>query len=94
MFSRDDNNVETNLYVGHVKGLNVEFENKNTFGPFSEYDRDITMSDVEKIVNKSKDKKAPGFDRIVNELMNDRICIDILTELFNKCHSLGLLPSN
>ncbi len=45
-------------------------------------------------MNKNTDRKAPGYDGIVSEFLKNRVCIDVLTELFNKCHSLSLLPSN
>ncbi len=42
---------------------------------------------------KSKDKKAPGLDGVVNEVMKNDVCIKVLTALFNKCFDIGLLPS-
>ncbi len=69
LFSSINDDIEKNLYADHVRGLNAEFEQNMTFGPFVEYDRDFSRSKVQYIVNKSKDNKAPGHDGIVNEFI-------------------------
>ena len=94
LFSEGEENIERDLYVQHVKGLNAEFMNRTTYGPHREYDRNFTFTKVSNIVRKSKDKKALGYDGIANEFMKNDQCIRILTELFNTCFTLGLLLSS
>ncbi len=94
LFSGNLNDIETGLYIKHIRGLNEEFEKIDSFGPRMCYDRTFYRFEVEKIVNKAKEHKAPGFDGIVSEFLKNRVCIDALTALFNKCHETGLLPSN
>ena len=85
--------AETTLNKEHIKNLNAMFEARSTLGPHLEFDVDFTKDEVRKHVLKAKDNKAPGLDGIVNEVLKNDVCIDVLTALFNRCLSSGLLPT-
>ena len=47
--------LERDLYIKHVRSLNEECKSRNMMRPHPEYDREFGMSEVRKIVMKSKD---------------------------------------
>lgn len=57
-------------------------------------DNPITLKEVQKAIQNTKNKKATGPDGIFNENLKETSCIlDVLwTQLFNKCLTLGTLP--
>ena len=53
----------------------------------------IMRSEVEKVVNRAKNGKSVGFDKIPYEILKFPIIIDVLHSLFNLCFDTGILPS-
>jgi hypothetical protein len=53
----------------------------------------ITLSEVKRVVNKSKNGKSVGIDKIPYEVLKFPIIIDVLHALFNLCFDTGLVPS-
>lgn len=61
--------------------------------PYVNLNDEITCAEVVKAVTKSKNNKAVGCDSIPYEALKNDICVDMLTELCNKCFQLGKLPN-
>ena len=49
--------------------------------------------EVREIVNHAKCGKAPGLDGLLNECVKNDASINMLTILFHKCLSTGLIPT-
>ena len=88
-----DDDIEYKLHKEHICKLNQMSEQCNMYGPYMEFDKEFTVTEVRSIVMKAKSGKAPGLDGIVSEVVKNDICIKVLTTLFNKCLTTGLLPS-
>lgn len=54
---------------------------------------EIAREEILKAVNRARDGKAVGCDKIPYEAMKNSTCVDMLTKLCNKCFQLGKLPS-
>ncbi len=93
LFDSTEQEVETLLNLNLMKQLNKELQHSSSHSRHQEFDRDFSISEVRKIDLKSKDKKAPGLDGPVNEVLKNDICIKVLTGLFNMCFDTGVLPT-
>ena len=78
------NKVVANQFVYHM-------ENRKTFESLN---NGISQQEVEKTMKKLKSKKAPGYDRITNEMLKctNAHGIKLITALFNKILKLGIFP--
>ena len=54
---------------------------------------DITFAEVEKVVNKSKNGKSVGIDRLPYEVFKNDISVRFLTNFFQMCFSNCIIPS-
>ncbi len=56
----------------------------------------FTLNEVENIINNLKQNKAPGIDRITNEILQRvfKLIPNEITKLFNKCLEFGYFPKN
>ena len=61
-----------------------------------ELNRNFTVSDIEKLIKKLKNKKAAGFDNIINEFLKNspETVVEAITNLFNLVLRTGVVPSN
>lgn len=62
-------------------------------GGGTELNRDITLLEVKRVVDKAKKGKATGVDCIPTEVLQNTTCILALHRLFQVCFTSGLLPS-
>ena len=76
-----------------IKLSNSTFEQSMSFGPDTYLNREIDRTEVSKIVQKSKNNKAPGIDSLTYEVLKNEPSINALTALFNKCLSSGMVPN-
>ena len=69
------------------------YENGNS-DKFDSLNNDITREEVEKTIKNLKSKKAPGYDRITNEMIKctNALGIKLITTLFNKILKSGIFP--
>lgn len=55
--------------------------------------RDLSVTEVERVVREAKKGKACGLDEIPYEALNTPLCITVLHKLFNLCFTRGVSPS-
>ncbi|XP_077983286.1 uncharacterized protein LOC144438131 [Glandiceps talaboti] len=76
----------------HHKGV---LEN-NMIDPLHEsnvaINQNISLEEVEKVVNKVKRGKSVGIDRIPGEVLKNDVSISVLHNLFQLCFDSGLIP--
>lgn len=83
----NDNFDESHLHLVKEK-LDKKDERVNKL-----LNRDITIEEVQRVVNDAKTKKACGLDSIPNEAIKTPLCVKLMHSLFASCFSRGLLPS-
>ena len=67
------------------------FQNENNELP--DINDPIQRCEIEKVVQKAKNKKAMGVDSLPNEILKNDDTIDLLTCLFSKMFELKRIPS-
>ena len=102
----DENSPELNDLINHFQKLYNKHEgslnhqttptiNETHITPLelNKINQPISYKDVKTALKRLKNKKAPGFDRISNEMLivTDSV-INILKELFNKILNAGIFP--
>ena len=58
-----------------------------------DYDREILVGEIEQALRKSKDGKAAGIDKVMNEVLKQDAMLKLLLRLFNLCFSTGKVPN-
>ena len=59
----------------------------------AEYNQEILVGEIKHALKKSKNGKAEGIDRIINEVLKQDIMLELLLCLFNLRFSTGMVPS-
>ena len=57
-----------------------------------ELNYEISLNEVQYVVNKLKGKKATGIDKLPNEALKNKDIIKILTDLFKLCFKFNFIP--
>ena len=57
------------------------------------FNKNFTICEIGKLVDKSKKNKVPGLDGIVYDILKNQVAIKVLTYLFNYCFNNNLIPS-
>ena len=58
----------------------------------AELNAQITLEEVKKSTEHSKDRKAVGIDNIANELLRNGVITQLLHSLFNICFEMSMIP--
>ena len=75
-----------------IRESNAEREMLMDQSPPNSLNKDLTLDEVRKAINKSKNGKAPGLDSLSYEVMKNDISAQALTKLFNRCLQEGMVP--
>ena len=59
----------------------------------AEYNQEILVGEIERVLRKSKNGKAAGIDRITNEVLKQDAMLELLVRLFSLCFSTGMVPN-
>ena len=71
-------NEREKAFVEEISKSNKEAEMSMSYSPPNLFNRDIGLEEVQHVINKSKNNKAPGLDSITYEMLKNDIshCID------------------
>ena len=59
----------------------------------SDFNADITVDEVMKVIGKAKSRKAVGLDNIPNEVLKNDVSIQFLHKLFHKIFNTTIIPT-
>ena len=59
----------------------------------SDFNADITVDEVMKVIDKAKSRKAVGLDNIPNEVLKNDVSIQFLHKLFHKIFNTSIIPT-
>ena len=59
----------------------------------SDFNADITVDEVMKVIGKAKSRKAVGLDNIPNEVLKNDVSIQFLHKLFHKIFNTSIIPT-
>ena len=85
LFAPPDKSEEELLFKRHVENMNIAAEALMETMYDHDLNAEFTMEEVDKILTKSKNGKAPGLDSIVYEVLENNVSRRALVVLFNKC---------
>ena len=91
----ENNNFDLSFFneaKAEKERLETNIEDRE-YRPNAELNKPITATEVQKIIQKLKNKKAVGIDRIPNEVLKNAKATQILTLLFNQCFKCGIVPT-
>ena len=88
----DDNQIRFKRYTLQE---NINFESQEDLNEVenSELNKQFTVNEVEYLINKSKNNKAPGMDGLVYDVLKNEPSIDLLTRLFSFCFENRIVPA-
>jgi hypothetical protein len=87
-FHPEPGNFDDDFYLECMS--NLETDNQDYF---RELDNDITIDELRKVINHTRNNKSVGLDNLPFEVFKNNGSDEILTLLFNKIYDFGLTPS-
>ncbi len=97
LYNPNDNNPSFNKkFKKECSDTKLLFENNMLdplYLPNISLNKDITIQEVNFVVNKAKNNKACGIDTIPYEILKNKPIINILLKLFQFCLDTALIPS-
>ncbi len=93
LFAPPDKTEDEVLFKRHVEAMNDAAEALMDTMSDEILNADFSMEEIDKILSKSKNGKAPGLDSIVYEVLKNNVSKRALVALFNYCLSSGLIPT-
>ena len=88
----DDNQIRFKRYILQ-ENINFESQEDRNVVENSELNKQFTVNEVEYLINKSKNNKAPGMDGLVYDVLKNEPFIDLLTRFFNLCFENRIVPA-
>ena len=88
----DDNQIRFKRYILQ-ENINLESQEDRNEVENSELNKQFTVNEVEYLINKSKNNKAPGMDGLVYDVLKNEPSIDLLTRLLNLCFENRIVPA-
>ena len=93
LFAPPDKSDDELLFKHHVERMNDAAEALMETVFDLDLNTEFTMEEVEKILSKSKNGKAPVLDSIVYEVLKNEVSKRALVALFNRCLDTGIIPT-